>query len=82
MDILSKENKYEQFSERELARRNNISRYSAKKYTLNLEKKKLITVKKENNQLVFTQTKIAINGFTSFFDSQKRVMSLHAVGFI
>ena len=40
MDILSKENKYEQFSERELARRNNISRYSTKKYTLNLEKKK------------------------------------------
>jgi DNA-binding MarR family transcriptional regulator len=71
MDILSKENKYEQFSERELARRNNISRYSAKKYTLNLEKKKLITIKEENNQLVFTPTTIAINGLTSFFDSQK-----------
>ena len=55
MDIVSKENKYEQFSERELARRNNISRYVAKKYTLNLEKKKLITIKQENNQLSLHQ---------------------------
>ena len=67
MDVLSKENKYEKFSERELARRNNISRYSTKKYTLNLEKKKLITIKEENNQFIFTPTTIAINGLTSFF---------------
>ena len=71
MDVLSKENKYEKFSERELARRNNISRYAAKKYTLKLEKKKLITIKEENNQFIFTPTTIAINGLTSFFDSQK-----------
>jgi hypothetical protein len=45
--------------------------YAVKKYTLNLEKKKLITIKRENNQLVFTPAKIAINGLTSFFDSQK-----------
>jgi predicted transcriptional regulator len=58
MDILSKENKYEQFSERELARRSNISRYAAKKYTENLEKNKLIMIKRENNQLVFTPTEV------------------------
>jgi hypothetical protein len=33
LDILSKENTYELFSERELARKSNISRYAAKKYT-------------------------------------------------
>ncbi|MBU7018466.1 MAG: hypothetical protein HXS44_13225 [Theionarchaea archaeon] len=69
MDILSKENKYEQFSERELARRFNISRYAVKKYSENLEKNKLITIKRENNQLVFTPTEVAIKGLSEFFNS-------------
>ncbi|MBU7046542.1 MAG: hypothetical protein HXS54_08900 [Theionarchaea archaeon] len=71
MDILSKENKYEQYSERELARRSNISRYAVKKYTQELEKKKLIMIKRENNQLVFTPTEVAIKGVIAFFTSLK-----------
>ncbi|MBU7045159.1 MAG: hypothetical protein HXS54_01875 [Theionarchaea archaeon] len=71
MDILSKENKYGKFSERDLARRSNISRYAVKKYTYKLEKKKLIMIKRENNQLVFTPTEVAIKGVTAFFDSLK-----------
>ncbi|MBU7038629.1 MAG: hypothetical protein HXS52_11915 [Theionarchaea archaeon] len=71
MDILSKENKYEQFSERELARRNKISRYMVKKYTEKLEKDKLITINKVGNQYVYTPTELAIKGLTGFFDSVK-----------
>jgi predicted transcriptional regulator len=41
LDILSKENAYELFSERVLARKSKISRYAAKKYTRNLEKKEV-----------------------------------------
>jgi predicted transcriptional regulator len=69
VDILSKENKYELFSERELARRSNISRYAARKYTRKLEKKKLIEIKKESGQLVLVPTEIAINGLAEFFQS-------------
>jgi len=71
MDILSKDNKYERFSERELARKNNISRYMVKKYTEKLEKKKLIIIKREKNQLVFVPTEVAVNGLTTFFDVVK-----------
>jgi Mn-dependent DtxR family transcriptional regulator len=69
MDILSKDNKYEQFSERELARRNSISRYSVKKYTEKLEKSKLIIIKREKNQFVYLPTELAIKGLTDFFES-------------
>ncbi|MBU7030149.1 MAG: hypothetical protein HXS48_24665 [Theionarchaea archaeon] len=69
MDILSKENRYEHFSERELARKSNVSRYSVKKYTQNLEKKQLIKIKREGKQLVFVPTEIAINGLREFFQS-------------
>ncbi|MBU7028481.1 MAG: winged helix-turn-helix transcriptional regulator [Theionarchaea archaeon] len=71
MDILSKDNKYERFSERELARKNNISRYMVKKYTEKLEKKKLIIIKREKNQLVFVPTELAVNGLTTFFEVVK-----------
>jgi len=71
MDILTKDNKYERFSERELARKNNISRYTVKKYTEKLEKKKLITIKREKNQLVFVPTELAVNGLTEFFDVER-----------
>jgi len=69
MDILSKDNRYEYFSERELARKSNISRYSVKKHTQNLEKKQLIKIKREGKQLVFAPTEIAINGLRAFFQS-------------
>jgi len=69
MDILSKDNRYEHFSERELARKSNVSRYSVKKYTQNLEKKQLIKIKKEGKQLVFVPTEMAINGLREFFQS-------------
>ncbi|MBU7042100.1 MAG: winged helix-turn-helix transcriptional regulator, partial [Theionarchaea archaeon] len=71
LDILSKENTYELFSERELARKSNISRYATKKYTRNLEKKKLITIKCKRKQLIFTPTEVAIKGISSFFSSVK-----------
>jgi Mn-dependent DtxR family transcriptional regulator len=69
MDILSKDNKYEQFSERELARRNKVSRYTVKKYTEKLEKNKLITINQVGNQYVYTPTELAIKGLSGFFDS-------------
>jgi Mn-dependent DtxR family transcriptional regulator/methyl-accepting chemotaxis protein len=69
MDILSKDNKYEQFSERELARRNKVSRYMVKKYTEKLEKNKLITINQVGNQYVYTPTELAIKGLSGFFDS-------------
>jgi predicted transcriptional regulator len=69
MDILSKDNKYERFSERELARRNSISRYSVKKYTEELEKSKLIIIKREKNQFVYLPTELAVKGLTDFFQS-------------
>jgi len=71
MDILSKDNKYERFSERELARKNNISRYMVKKYTEKLEKKKLIRIKREKNQFVFVPTELAVNGLTEFFHVER-----------
>jgi len=69
MDILSKDNRYERFSERELVRRSNVSRYSVKKCTQNLEKKQLIKIKREGKQLVFVPTEMAINGLKGFFQS-------------
>ncbi|KYK35100.1 MAG: hypothetical protein AYK18_13475 [Theionarchaea archaeon DG-70] len=69
MDILSKDNRYEHFSERELARKSNVSRYSVRKYTQNLEKKQLIKIKREGKQLVFVPTEMAINGLRAFFQS-------------
>jgi predicted transcriptional regulator len=71
LDILSKENNYECFSERELARKSNISRYATKKYTRNLEKKKLITIKCQGKQLIFTPTEVAIKGLSEYFSSVK-----------
>ena len=71
LDILSTENKYEMYSERELARKFKISRYAVKKYTRNLEKKKLITIKHYRKQLIFTPTEVAIKGLSDFFSSGK-----------
>ena len=71
VDILSKDNRYLQLSERELARRNNISRYKVKKYTHKLEKKRLITIEKEGKQLIYTPTQVAINAFSAFLHSEK-----------
>jgi DNA-binding MarR family transcriptional regulator len=71
MDILSKDNKYEQFSERELARRNKVSRYMVKKYTEKLEKNKLIVINQVGNKYVYTPTELAIKGLAGFFDSVK-----------
>jgi Mn-dependent DtxR family transcriptional regulator len=71
VDILSKDNKYEQFSERELARRNKVSRYMVKKYAEKLEKNKLIVINQVGNQYVYTPTELAIKGLAGFFDSVK-----------
>ncbi|MGD2248726.1 MAG: winged helix-turn-helix domain-containing protein [Candidatus Methanofastidiosia archaeon] len=71
VDILSKDNKYFQLSERELAKRNNISRYKVKKYTQKLETKRLITIKRKGKQLIFTPTQVAIEAFSAFFNLEK-----------
>jgi flagellar hook-basal body complex protein FliE/predicted transcriptional regulator len=71
LDILSTENKYKLYSERELARKSKISRYAARKYTIDLEKKKLITIKRKGKQLIFTPTEVAINGLSEYFSSVK-----------
>jgi DNA-binding MarR family transcriptional regulator len=71
VDILSKDNKYFQLSERELAKRNNISRYKVKKYTHKLETKRLITIKREGKQLLFTPTQVAIQAFSTFLKLEK-----------
>jgi len=71
VDILSKDNRYLQLSERELARRNNISRYKVKKYTHKLEKKRLITIEREGKQLIYTPTQVAISAFSAFLHSEK-----------
>ena len=71
LDILSTENKYEMYSERELARKSKISRYAVKKYTRNLEKKKLIIIKRQGKQLIYTPTEVAIKGLSGFFSSVK-----------
>jgi predicted transcriptional regulator len=71
VDILSKDNKYFQLSERELAKRNNISRYKVKKYTHKLETKRLITIKREGKQLLFIPTQVAIQAFSAFFNLEK-----------
>jgi predicted transcriptional regulator len=71
VDILSKDNKYFQLSERELAKRNNISRYKVRKYTQKLENKRLITIKREGKQLLFTPTQVAIEAFSAFFNLEK-----------
>ena len=42
-----------------------------KKYTEKLEKKKLIIIKKEKNQLVYVPTELAVNGLTEFFDVER-----------
>jgi predicted transcriptional regulator len=69
MEILSKENKYEQFSGRKLAKKCSISRNTVRKYTLELEKKKLIKIKREGKQYIYIPTKVAIHGLTAFFNS-------------
>ena len=71
LDILSKENKYKMYSEWELARKSNISRYATNKYTRNLEKKKLITIKCKGKQLIFTPTEVAIKELIGYFSSGK-----------
>ncbi|MGC1123046.1 MAG: hypothetical protein WBA22_18345 [Candidatus Methanofastidiosia archaeon] len=71
MDILSRDNKYEQFSERELSRRNKVSRYMVKKYTEKLEKNKLIVINQKGKQCTYTPTELAIKGLAGFFDSVK-----------
>ncbi|MBU7009446.1 MAG: winged helix-turn-helix domain-containing protein, partial [Theionarchaea archaeon] len=71
VDILSKDNRYLRLSERELARRSNISRYKVKKYTHKLEKKRLITIEREGKQLIFTPIEVAINAFSAFLHSEK-----------
>jgi predicted transcriptional regulator len=69
MEILSKENKYEKFSGRKLAIKCSISRNTVRKYTLELEKKKLVKIKREGKQYIYTPTKVAIHGLTAFFNS-------------
>ncbi|MBU7047078.1 MAG: hypothetical protein HXS54_11650 [Theionarchaea archaeon] len=71
MEILTKDNKYEQYSERKLAIKRGVSRNTIHKYTLKLEKKKLIKIEKVGKQYIYTPTKVAIYGLSDFFTSLK-----------
>jgi predicted transcriptional regulator len=53
LQILSIENKCIKYSERELAKKCNISRNTAKKYTKKLEEKGAIEIKQEHNQYIY-----------------------------
>jgi DNA-binding transcriptional regulator YhcF (GntR family) len=71
MEILTKDNKYEQYSGRKLAIKCGMSRNTIHKYTLKLEKKKLIKIEKVGKQYIYTPTKVAIYGLSDFFASLK-----------
>jgi DNA-binding transcriptional regulator YhcF (GntR family) len=71
MEILTKDNKYEQYSGRKLAIKCGMSRNTIHKYTLKLEKKKLIKIEKVGKQYIYTPTKVAIYGLSDFFTSLK-----------
>ncbi|MBU7016296.1 MAG: winged helix-turn-helix transcriptional regulator [Theionarchaea archaeon] len=71
MEILTKDNKYEQYSGRKLAIKCGMSRNTFHKYTLKLEKKKLIKIEKVGKQYIYTPTKVAIYGLSDFFTSLK-----------
>ena len=71
MEILTKDNKYEYYSGRKLALKCGMSRNTIHKYTLELEKKKLIKIEKVGKQYTYTPTKVSIYGLTDFFTSLK-----------
>jgi DNA-binding MarR family transcriptional regulator len=60
LQILSLENKYIKYSERELAKKCNMSRNTAKKYTRRLEEKGAIEIRKENNQYLYIPTDVTL----------------------
>jgi predicted transcriptional regulator len=61
LQILSIENTYIKYSERELAKKCNISRNTAKKYTKRLEEKGAIEIRKENNQYTYIPTNVILH---------------------
>jgi predicted transcriptional regulator len=64
LQILSAENKYIKYSERELAKKCNISRNTAKKYTKRLEEKGAIEIRKENNQYLYIPRDVIVHRVT------------------
>jgi predicted transcriptional regulator len=62
LQILSIENKYVKYSERELAKKCEISRNTAKKYTKRLEKRGAIEIRKEDNQYIYIPTDLILKG--------------------
>jgi DNA-binding MarR family transcriptional regulator len=61
LQILSAENEYVKYSERELAKKCEISRNTAKKYTKRLEEKGAIEIKQENNQYIYIPTDLILH---------------------
>jgi DNA-binding MarR family transcriptional regulator len=61
LQILSTKNKYIKYSERELAKKCEISRNTAKKYTKRLEKKGAIEIRKEHNQYIYIPTDLILH---------------------
>jgi DNA-binding MarR family transcriptional regulator len=61
LQILSTENKYIKYSERELAKKCNISRNTVKKYTGKLEEKGAIEIKQEHNQYLYIPTDVILH---------------------
>jgi DNA-binding MarR family transcriptional regulator len=61
LQILSIENKYTKYSERELAKKCEISRNTTKEYTKRLEKKGIIEIRQENNQYIYIPTDLILH---------------------
>jgi predicted transcriptional regulator len=61
LQILSARNKYIKYSERELAKKCEISRNTAKKYTKRLEEKGAIEIKQEHNQYTYILTGLILH---------------------
>jgi predicted transcriptional regulator len=61
LQILSIENTYIKYSERELAKKCKISRNTVKKYTRRLEEKGAIEIKQENNQHTYIPTDVILH---------------------
>jgi DNA-binding MarR family transcriptional regulator len=61
LQILSTENKYIKYSERDLAKKCKISRNTVKKYTRRLEEKGIIEIRKEHNQYIYIPTDVILH---------------------
>jgi len=71
LEILSKENKYTPYTATELGKKCKLSSKYVIEHAKNLEKKGLISMKKEGVRWVFVPSEVTIKGLTEFFNNRK-----------